>query len=368
MKRAAMTPAEIAALMAERLGQTQRTRLRRDSEVRRHECCGRIDRSGSTDDDRSFAGVLSTDEVARDGHRVFAWTAPDSVPLVDSHRDADGIARVLGRVSYIRSGASNAQRRDVMPAPLHGIVTFAPADVNPAAEVAFRLYQAGICDALSVSFIPIEATRAAGRGRAPGAMDISLADLCEVSVVAVPSDVNAKVIARALRSGKNLRDTIEGRRLIARALQTRTEDLDMSDRLYEDSPYGRSLREQRARDLQDSARFADDRRVFGPGVGLARDNPVAVSFNFGDPYKYPEGHVSTPAPTQTLSELGIGRAADHHAALGGHLDDAIAAVKRAKTAASGTSAYGPLEEVHRCLSAAQDSHQLLGDALQALYK
>ena len=78
------------------------------------------------------------------------------------------------------------------------------------------------------------------------------------------------------------------------------------------------------------------------------------------------------APTSTLAELGFGRAerlseaSEYHRVLGEHLEDALAAVKRAKRKVPGTSeAYPQLQTAHDCLRAAQEQHSMMGDALQA---
>jgi len=163
---------------------------------------GRIIRS-AVGSNRTLRAVLSTGEIARDGHTVDprGWILPPSksVPLVDSHRDGDGIRTVLGKVSEISVGSTDLDSGRSVSA-LIGYLNFADADVNPDAEVAYQLYRAGYADSVSVSFIPREYDYANQRGRAPGALDISAAELLEVSVVAVPSDVNAKVLGRALRA------------------------------------------------------------------------------------------------------------------------------------------------------------------------
>lgn len=95
---------------------------------------------------------------------MLSWIAPGSVPLIDSHKDQDGIARVLGRVTAIHSGAAGAQRGESLRAPLMGTVSFADSLINPAAEVAFQLYRVGMADALSVSFVPQQRYGAGARG------------------------------------------------------------------------------------------------------------------------------------------------------------------------------------------------------------
>jgi hypothetical protein len=168
---------------------------------------------------RSMGTVLSTGLVARDNHTIAVngWKYGRSVPLVDSHRDADGIASVLGRVTGIHVGRAMAAG-DSIPALL-GTLTFAEADVNPGAEVAFRLYEARYADSVSVSFIPLEYSPTHDRGG--GAMDISRAELLECSVVAVPSDVNAKVLARAVRNQLRGQCTATDRSVIASAIANR---------------------------------------------------------------------------------------------------------------------------------------------------
>jgi hypothetical protein len=175
---------------------------------------------------RSMGAVLSTGLVARDNHKIDpkGWVYGRSVPLIDSHRDAAGIASVIGRVTDIHVGRADVDTGDNVPALL-GTLTFAEADVNSAAETAFRLYSAGFADSVSVSFIPREYTAAHDRGG--GAMNISSAELLEVSAVGVPSDVNAKVLARAIRSQMRGQSTAADRAIIAAAIQARIEQEDM---------------------------------------------------------------------------------------------------------------------------------------------
>jgi hypothetical protein len=182
---------------------------------------GRILRSSANSEERSMPAVLSTGIVARDSHAVDpnGWTHARSVPLVDTHRDiSGGIRSVLGNVTFIRVGKADLDSGASVPALL-GTVNFAEASVNPDAEVAYQLYRGGFADSLSVSFIPIDYEPA--RDRRSGAMNISAAQLLEVSVCAVPSDVNAKVLARALRAQHRGSATAADRRAIAEAIQAR---------------------------------------------------------------------------------------------------------------------------------------------------
>jgi hypothetical protein len=174
---------------------------------------------------RGFRAILSSNDVALDGHKVNVdgWNLPASgrCPLVDTHRDqAGGIRSVLGSVQDIR--VDHAELTDGRTArALCGTLIFAEADVNPDSEVAYQLYSAGYADAVSVSFIPLAWDFARERGRAPGAMDIASAKLLETSVVAVPSDENARVLARAVRAHIAGNETRFDRLVRARAIRDR---------------------------------------------------------------------------------------------------------------------------------------------------
>lgn len=197
--------------------------------------CGRILRAAGSFD-RSISCVLSTGIVARDGHVINprGWILPNSgaVPLIDSHNDQKGIRSVIGSTNTIRVGTADLETGG-SGAALLGTLNFAAADINPDAEVAYQLYRAGYADSVSVSFIPVEWQMASDRGR--GAMNIDSAELLEVSVVAVPSDVNAKTLARAVRASVAGRATADDRRVLrlaqARALQGPAREAD--EQFYE---------------------------------------------------------------------------------------------------------------------------------------
>ena len=195
--------------------------------------CGRILRGAGTEG-RSLPAVISIGEEARDGHKVAVsgWVYPASVPFVNAHRDDAGIRSVLGNVTYIRTGVTDLDSGDRVPALL-GTVNYARGEINPEGEVAWQLALAGYCTALSASFFVIESELANERGRRPGALNISKAELCEVSAVVVPSDTAAKVIVRAVRNHIAGRATREDRRALAEAHQRRIERDDLAARVCE---------------------------------------------------------------------------------------------------------------------------------------
>jgi HK97 family phage prohead protease len=184
-----------------------------------HRECGRIFRTATSADGRALPAALSFGAAALDDHAVDprGWIVPDSksVPFVDSHRDREGIRTVLGRVTNIRVGTAEMVSGQSATALL-GTLNFAEPAVNPDAEVAYQLYKAAYVDSVSVSFIPVEWVFARDRG--PGAMNVSSARLLEVSAVAVPSDENARVLARAVRARLTGRETSADRLARARAL------------------------------------------------------------------------------------------------------------------------------------------------------
>jgi hypothetical protein len=180
---------------------------------------GELIRSAVTAD-RSMSAVLSTGLVARDNHKVDpkGWVHGASVPLVDSHRDGDGIRSVLGRVTQIRLGSAALGSGDRVPALL-GMLNFADPAVNPDAEVAYQLCRSGFIDSVSVSFVPLEYSTAYDRdGKG---MDISSAELLEVSLVAIPADTSAKILARAVRAQLRGQCTATDRAALARAINSR---------------------------------------------------------------------------------------------------------------------------------------------------
>ena len=95
-------------------------------------------------------------------------------------------------------------------------VEFAPAEVNPRAEMAFRLVKAGFLNAVSIGFLPLRwhEERVPGEG---GAEEVRVVydevELLEVSLVPVPSNPEAVALARdiatALTRGVVPRDVSE---------------------------------------------------------------------------------------------------------------------------------------------------------------
>jgi HK97 family phage prohead protease len=78
---------------------------------------------------------------------------------------------------------------------LEAVITFAPAGTSKEADEICALSKGGILGAVSVGFRPIEWTPARGGGQ-----KFTSWELLELSVVSVPCDADALIIARSMRS------------------------------------------------------------------------------------------------------------------------------------------------------------------------
>jgi Caudovirus prohead serine protease len=307
---------------------------------------GRIERlaGGGSADTREVPAVLSTVGVKADGHNVMDWEFPRTVPLIDSHLDRAGIDSVIGKVIPRKSDGR-----------LLGTLCFAAPSVNERAGVAYELVKAGFVSDVSVGFQVLKATRATGYDRPPGSLDIQLAQLQEVSVVAIGADSDAKIqLGRALSRQSRGRETRQDRELIARALAEHNRD-DIS---------GREARERRARELArapQAQRTTEELRQRAAQLqGAVRASDAAAN----DALRSGLG-----GSRSTQSVLGIVKdsrqdAVAHHAALGAELRDASTALTRASGKLDAThGASEDLEEARNCVRRARDAHKMLADDL-----
>lgn len=91
-----------------------------------------------------------------------------------------------------------ASRIEVRSGQLVIRIQFATREQNPDAEVAYQLAMGGFLNAVSVGFIPKEWSYRNETDGRPSGMDITRAELLEVSVVPVPCHPDAIVQARGL--------------------------------------------------------------------------------------------------------------------------------------------------------------------------
>lgn len=137
---------------------------------------------------RTVTYTLSTPEVGRDMHTVasgawqlknfernpvFLWFHDDSQPPI-------------GRMIDI--GDVNGS--------LKGTVEYADRDLNPFADMIYRMVKARYINAVSTSWQPLEWSFSRDKGR-PGGVDFSKVDLLEVSQVPIPALPAALAEARA---------------------------------------------------------------------------------------------------------------------------------------------------------------------------
>jgi len=132
---------------------------------------------------------ISSSEVARDGHTLATpgWEIRNYLknPVVLAAHDSKRIESVIGRTVGLPTVGDD----------LFADIEFAPADVNPLAEMTLRMVDAGFLRATSVGFIPLSGKPAKGRG--PNAYDFDRQELLEISIVPVGSLPDALLAARS---------------------------------------------------------------------------------------------------------------------------------------------------------------------------
>lgn len=80
---------------------------------------------------------------------------------------------------------------------LVGEIDFADPEINPKADMAFRMVEAGLLSAVSVGFLPIEYRWSSDKSR-PYGIDFIKSELIEISLVPVPCNANALIEARGM--------------------------------------------------------------------------------------------------------------------------------------------------------------------------
>ena len=147
------------------------------------------------DDSRVITFRASTDGVDRhgtrvkpegldtrnyDGNPVFGW-AHD---LYGSFLSVPRIEHILGRTVAIRK---TAKALDID-------VEFAPAEINPTADMALKMVKSRFLNATSIGFIPLDIVDSMEDGvHVP---TITKAELLEVSLVSIPSNPDALALSR----------------------------------------------------------------------------------------------------------------------------------------------------------------------------
>jgi len=139
---------------------------------------------------RRASFVFSDNSVDSYGDTIDAkgWdlTAFKANPVALYGHDPSSASNVVGRAENVRVSGKQ----------LLGDIIFAEASVNPLAETVYQLLCGGFLNAVSVGFRPIEWKLATDKKR-PGGIDFSKQQLLEVSVVAIPSNSNALMQAKA---------------------------------------------------------------------------------------------------------------------------------------------------------------------------
>ncbi len=131
---------------------------------------GTVDRAGDTIDPAGWQlGTFVKNPVALFGH------------------DSSSIECVIGKA--VNVGAVGGK--------LVGEIEFAEASVNPRADMCFKMVKAGLLNAVSVGFLPIDFSFSVDKERR-GGMDFKRQELLEISIVPIPANANALVTARSM--------------------------------------------------------------------------------------------------------------------------------------------------------------------------
>jgi hypothetical protein len=132
--------------------------------------------------------IFSTPGVARDGNTIAlsGWHLDNFEKYRSFQWAHDLLLPPIGRVVDI--GVSGGA--------LRGSVEYADADLNPFADMVFRMVRAGFINSVSVSWLPIKFEYSKDRNR-PGGIDFLEQELLEVSQAPVPADPNALATARS---------------------------------------------------------------------------------------------------------------------------------------------------------------------------
>ena len=144
----------------------------------------------ASSEDRTLSFVFSDDSVDRYGDTIDArgWQLDDfkNNPVALFGHDATKPESVVGRAKNVR----------VQGNKLLGDIEFADADVNPTADVVYKMIKAGFLKTVSVGFQPVEWVSCKDKSR-PGGVDFKKQTLLEISIVPLPANPNALIQAKA---------------------------------------------------------------------------------------------------------------------------------------------------------------------------
>jgi HK97 family phage prohead protease len=162
--------------------------------------------------DRVVSFRSSTPDLDRHGTRIL----PEGIHTDNYDRNPiflwghDGYGSMMGGGPSIESIIGRTLRHEANRNGFDHEVEFAPADVNPKAEMALRMVKTGFLNSTSIGFEPKRwhEDHPLVRG-GPPIIVFDEVDLLEVSLVPIPSNPNAQALARALAEmpGRKL-DTI----------------------------------------------------------------------------------------------------------------------------------------------------------------
>jgi HK97 family phage prohead protease len=139
--------------------------------------------------ERVASFVFSDNSVDSYGDTIDArgWdlSSFENNPIALYGHDPSQPENVIGKARNVR----------VQGARLIGDIVFAEAAVNPKAELVYQMVVGGFLNAVSVGFEPVEWNLSKDKAR-PGGIDFTKQKLREISIVAIPANENALVMAK----------------------------------------------------------------------------------------------------------------------------------------------------------------------------
>lgn len=147
------------------------------------------DPAPAEDGSRRIRFIFSDETIDRAGDviRASGW---DLVPYA-----ANNVALWAHDPSLPENVIGRGENVAVEGGRLMGDIVFAEAELNPLADMVYRLYRGRFLHAVSVGFEPIEFALSADEAR-PGGLDFIRHQLLEISAVPIPCNGNALAVAR----------------------------------------------------------------------------------------------------------------------------------------------------------------------------
>lgn len=151
--------------------------------------------------------IASSGTPKAEGDRTFRFTFSDGsvdrmTDTIDpkgwdlTHFNKNPVALAVHASSDLTAVIGKAKNVGIVGKKLMGDIEFMPGDVNPLAEMAYRMVDGGWINAVSVGFRPTKYAFSEEKDR-PWGIDFKEQELLEISLVPIPANPNALLSAKA---------------------------------------------------------------------------------------------------------------------------------------------------------------------------